>query len=65
MQASPVPGDAELVAHADGEDRNGVLLCGDVADRVREAADDAVLLGGNGNARLCDATRGRTRSGWA
>jgi hypothetical protein len=45
-------GDTELVTHADGEDRDGVLLGGYAADRVGEATDGPVLLGGHRDAGL-------------
>ena len=54
--------DAELVAHPDGEDRHRVLLGGDLADGVGEAADDAVLLGGDGDAGLRERLEDRSRS---
>src|SRR3954464_3191059 len=38
------PGDPELVAHANGEDRHRMALGRDLADVVGKAADHAVLL---------------------
>ena len=47
-------GDAELVAQADSEDRHRMLLRGHLAHGVRQAADDAMLLGGDGYAGLAE-----------
>jgi len=45
-------GDAEFVAHADGEDRDRALLGGDLADGVGKASHHPVLLGGDRDAGL-------------
>ena len=53
--------EAELVAHADREDRHRVLLGGELANRVGEPADDAVLLRGDGDAGLAQRLEDRLR----
>jgi hypothetical protein len=44
--------DAELVAHPDREDRHRVLLGSQLANRVGQAADHAMLLRGDRDAGL-------------
>ncbi len=58
MQASPVPETPNSSPIPTAKIGHRVLLGGDLADGVGEAADDAVLLGGDGDAGLRRATRG-------